>query len=411
VARVLLLTQFFPPETNAAANRIGPLATALGRRGRLVVLTLEPGYPEPDLYDVEATAAFDRAQAFAVRRPFSFRPHSRSLPVRAVREQLMALSLVFRGLRERPDVVIVSTPSMFLAPAAWLLARAESALFVWDVRDVTWRLASELGGARGPAATVLRLVERVMWAVLARADLVVTATPGITGLLEERGIPRARILTLPNTISAAVRDGLRDGDGGGPDSTSRTSRPTVAYAGLMGYSQGLDVLLPVARELRDIDFVLAGDGPQRAEIERRARELGLENVRFPGYLGRDGILDLYRRSDVLFVQTEDTPYTNAVVIPMKLHEYMAAARPIVYAGRGLAVDFLEEIGCAAIVPPRDPEALASAIRELAGDSERRRRLGARGRAYVDASETRETLAERFVDSIEALVRERRGGSR
>jgi colanic acid biosynthesis glycosyl transferase WcaI len=407
VAGVLLLTQFFPPETNAAANRIGPLATALGRRGPLVVLTLEPGYPEPDLYDVEATAAFDRAQAFAVRRPFSFRPHSRSLPVRAVREQLMALSLVLRGLRERPDAVVVSTPSMFLAPAAWLLARATSALFVWDVRDVTWRLASAVGRPRGPAVAALRLVERVMWAVLARADLVVTATAGITSLFEERGIARARILTLPNTISAGVRDALRD-DGSSPEGASR---PTVAYAGLIGYSQGLDVLLPVAREFRDVDFVLAGDGPQCAEIERRARELGLENVRFPGYLGRDGILELYRRSDVLFVQTEDTPYTNAVVIPMKLHEYMAAARPIVYAGRGLAVDFLEEIGCAAIVPPRDPEALASAIRELVGDPERRRRLGARGRAYVDASETREALAERFADSIEALVRERRGGSR
>jgi colanic acid biosynthesis glycosyl transferase WcaI len=405
MASVLLLTQFFPPETNAAASRLGPLAEALGARGRLVVLTLEPSYPEPELYDSEATAAFDRAQPFAVRRPFSFRPHSRSLPIRALREQLMALALVSRGLRDRPEVVIVSTPSMFLAPAAWLLARAKRALFVWDVRDVTWRLASELGGARGPAAAALRVVERVMWTALARADLVVTATPGITDLLEERGIPRDRILTLVNTISTAVRDALRH-NGAGPGDASR---PTVAYAGLIGYSQGLDVLLPVARELRDVEFVLAGDGPQRAEIERRARELGLENMRFSGYLGREGILELYRRSDVLFVQTEDTSYTNAVVIPMKLYEYMAAGRPIVYAGRGLAVDFLQEIGCAAIVPPREPGALASAIRELADDPERRRRLGACGRAHVDASETREALAERFADAIEALVRERRGG--
>jgi colanic acid biosynthesis glycosyl transferase WcaI len=407
VATVLFLTQFFPPETNAAASRVGPLATALGARERLVVLTLKPGYPEPDLYDVGATAAFDGAQGFAVRRPFSFRPHARSLPVRAVREQLMALALVLRGLRERADVVIVSTPSMFLAPAAWLLARSKSALFVWDVRDVTWRLASELGGARGPAAAALRLVERVMWAVLARADLVVSATPGITDLLEEHRIPRARILTLVNTISADVRDALRD-DGERPGGANRL---TVAYAGLIGYSQGLDVLLPVARELRDVEFVLAGDGPQRAEIQRRAGELGLRNMHFPGYLGRDEILDLYKSSDVLFVQTEDTAYTNAVVIPMKLHEYMAAGRPIVYAGRGLAVEFLEEIGCAAIVPPRDPTAIASSIGDLARDPERMRLLGERGRAFVEASEVREELAERLVDTIEALVLERRGGPR
>jgi putative colanic acid biosynthesis glycosyltransferase WcaI len=100
-----------------------------------------------------------------------------------------------------------------------------------------------------------------------------------------------------------------------------------------------------------------------------------------------------------------------VVIPMKLHEYMAAGRPIVYAGRGLAVEFLEEIGCAAIVPPRDPTAIASAIGDLARDPERMRLFGERGRAFVEASEVREELAERLVDTIEALVLERRGGPR
>lgn len=402
MADVLLLTQFFPPETNAAANRLGPLAEAVARRHRLVVLTLEPSYPSPDLYDSRAAAASDRERPYIVQRPFSFRPHARSLAVRGVREQAMALALAARGLRTRPDVVLVTTPSMFLAPAAWLLARLKSALFVWDVRDVTWRLAGELGVARGPAAAVLKLVERLMWTVVDRADLVVTATPGITELLVRRGVPRERILTHPNTISGAMREALRD-DGGGPD---RASRPTVAYVGLMGYSQGLDVLLRVASALRDVEFVLAGDGPQRAAIERHAGELGLQNVRFTGYLNREETIDLYRRSDILFVQTEDTSYTNSVVIPVKLHEYMAAGRPIVYAGRGLAVEFLEPIGCASIVRPRDAEAITSAIGALVGDPERMRALGVRGRAYVEAGKTREDLAETLVDELDVLLRRR-----
>jgi putative colanic acid biosynthesis glycosyltransferase WcaI len=403
VADVLLLAQFFPPETNAAANRIGPIAAALAGRERLRVVTLEPSYPSPERYDAAKTADHDRAQPYPVRRAFAFRPHTRSLPLRAAREQVMAIRLALRALRGPADIVVVSTPSMFLAPVAWFVARVKRALFVWDVRDVTWRLAGELAGARGPAAVALRLVERIMWAVLARADLVVSATPGITDFLAAHGVALERIHTHVNTISTELRDALH-ADGAAP----RAGRPTVAYAGLMGYSQGLDVLLPVARDLPDVDFVLAGDGPQRAGAERRAAELGLDNVAFTGYLGREGLVDLYRRSDVLFVQTEDTAYTNAVVIPMKLHEYMAAGRPIVYAGRGLAVDFLEGVGCAAIVPPRDPAAIAAAIRELTRDPERARLLGERGREYVDRSETREELAERLVDAIEALLRERKG---
>jgi colanic acid biosynthesis glycosyl transferase WcaI len=404
--KILLVTQFFPPETNAAAKRIEPVAAALACRHRLIVLTLRPSYPSADLYDPGSTAALDRARPYVVRRPFSFRPHGRSLVLRGLREQVMALALLARSLRERPDVVFVTTPSMFLAPAAWLLARIRSACFVWDVRDVTWRLADELGVASGPAARGLALVSKLMWRVLARADLVVSATPGITDLLEERGIARERIFTHVNTISGELRDALRE-NGSAPTAGSHR---TVAYVGLMGYSQGLDVLLPVARDLPEVEFVLAGDGPQRAEIERRAAELGLGNVTFPGYLGREETIDVYRRSDILFVQTEDTTYTNAVVLPVKLYEYMAAGRPIVYAGRGLAVDFLERVGCASIVPPRDAGAIAAAIRELVRDPERIRLLGARGRAHVEASEVREQLAERLVDELEALPAARRSSA-
>jgi colanic acid biosynthesis glycosyl transferase WcaI len=398
MARITVLTQFFPPETNPAVRRLEPLLDALARSHDITVTTLRPSYPRPELYDADAAAASDAQRRYRVRRTVTFKPHPRLLPVRAVREQAMAATLMVAAARDRADVVLASTPSMFLGPAGWALARATRARFVLDVRDLHWRLARELAADRTGRATglALRGLERHMWSVLKRADLIVSATPGITTVLLAEGVPEEKILTIANTISQEMLDELAPYADEVPK-----ERPVCAYVGLIGYSQGLEDLVDAARLRPEVDFVIGGDGSLRAELEARAK--GLANVRFTGYLDRSALVDFYRESDILFVQTRDSDYTNTTVIPVKLYEYMAASRPIVYAGTGLAVEFLRETGCALSVPPGDGAAIAAAVGELAGDPELRRRLGRSGRAFVERSERREQSAERLLVAIDELL--------
>jgi glycosyltransferase involved in cell wall biosynthesis len=401
MARVTVLTQFFPPETNPAARRLVPLLDALARTHQITVNTLRPSYPSPELYANGTAAASDARLPYRIRRTTTFRPHTRRLPVRAVREQAMAATLLLAAARDRADVVLASSPSMFLGPAGWALARAKRARFVLDLRDLHWRLARELAADRtGPASGLaLRALERHMWSVVKRADLIVSATPGITTLLLEAGVREDRVLTISNTISQELLDELA-----ACAEVVPKERPVCAYAGLIGYSQGLEDLVEAARLLPEVDFVIGGDGSMRAELEERAR--GLENVTFPGYLDRARLVDFYRRSDILFVQTRDSDYTNTTVIPVKLYEYMAASRPIVYAGTGLAVEFLQGADCALTVPPGDAAAIAEAVAQLAADAGRRRELGARGRAFVEGTERREESAERLVAAVDALLEDR-----
>ena len=287
---------------------------------------------------------------------------------------------------------------MFLGPAGWALARASRARFVLDLRDLHWRLARELAADRTGRVTglALRGLERHMWSIVKRADLILSATPGITTVLLAEGVQERKILTLANTISREVLDELEPCAAEVPK-----ERPVCAYVGLIGYSQGLEDLVDAARLAPEVDFVIGGDGSRRRELEERAH--GLENVRFTGYLDRAALVDFYRGSDILFVQTRASDYTNTTVIPVKLYEYMAASRPIVYAGTGLAVEFLGETGCAITVPPGDAPAIAAAVEELARDPERRRRLGSSGRAFVERSETREQTAERLVLALDELL--------
>ena len=152
---------------------------ALSKPHEVVVITLHPSYPSPDVYDLRDALAHDRRQHFRIDRTTTFVPHARSLAVRAVRERLMAIRLGLRAAREPADIVVTSSPSMFLAPVAWVLARAKSARLAWDVRDIGWEYAGESRLASGRLAPhLLKALRRYMWFVARRADIIVAATPG-----------------------------------------------------------------------------------------------------------------------------------------------------------------------------------------------------------------------------------------
>jgi colanic acid biosynthesis glycosyl transferase WcaI len=393
--RILLLTQFFPPETGAGANRVGPMADVLSKYYDVSVVTLKPSYPSPRQYKGVSLESHDARYSYAVKRTFSFYPHRGSLLLRALREQLMALRLALRALPEPADIVVTSSPSMFLGPVCLALARARKAKFAWDVRDVTWGYARDVAGPSLVRTFAARVLERYILYALRRADLVVGASRGITRLLVEGGVEPGKTVTVPNGISTDMLGDIVQRTAGKVENR----RPIVAYAGLIGYNQGLGVLLEAARMLPGVDFVLAGDGPELPLLKRKAKDLNVDNVSFVGYLGREKLLELYRQSDVLIALVRSRPTIDASMVPVKLFEYMATGRPIIYAGKGVAADLLRQIGCAVTVSPEDPEAICAAIVRLVRDPEQMRALGARGRARVRSDFNRGKLMEELAYAL------------
>jgi glycosyltransferase involved in cell wall biosynthesis len=392
--KLLLVTQLFPPETAAGANRVGAFAEALARRHALTVATLEPGYPDARLYAGVDWRAQDAARGCRVRRRPAFRPHGTSLVRRALREIGMSLALV-GSAGGGADLVIVSTPSMFLGPLAWVAARLRGARFAWDVRDLTWRYARESVPAGGIQRRLLGLLESVMLGVIRRSDLVIAATDGLAGVLRRQGVPAERTVTIPNGVARALLDAFPD------EPPPRTGRPRVTYAGLMGYNHGIGILVDVAARLPDVDFVLVGDGPERPALEARLRDGGHANVRLRGYVTDPAELAaVYRASDVLVNHTKATPTLDDIVFPAKTFEYFATRRPVVHAGRGWAADLLRERDVAVVVPPGDAGALARGIEEAIGDPARSRERAGRARCLVEQEYAREAQAERLAQEIE-----------
>jgi colanic acid biosynthesis glycosyl transferase WcaI len=385
--RILLISQVFPPETNAGANRLESMARILSNDYDVYIVTLKPSNPSPTQYRTLSLEHYDSQLPYNVRRTIAFHPRRGKFLVRALREHMMALVLGGYALSIPADIVVTSPPSMFLGPVGLVLAKIKRAKFVLEVRDITWNYAREVTNPSWMVKLGLWALEKYMIFVVRQADLVVGGSSGITKLLLENGVASDTIVTIPSGIS---RDLLRV-ISTATDSVPELARPKVTYSGTIGYNQDLGGLLDVALALPEVDFYFAGDGPELPLLRRKASKLGAQNIHFLGYLSREELLKVYAESDVLFAKVRSTPTLDATAMPTKLFEYMATGKPLVYAGKGLAVEFLEKIGCALTVASEDPEALTAAIQELVSDARLRHILGSKGRDFVRRNYHRDEL--------------------
>jgi putative colanic acid biosynthesis glycosyltransferase WcaI len=394
--RVALVTQFFPPETLAGANRVAAIADALAARASLLIVAPAPSYPDPSQYGSESsTPVLDGAR---IRRTRPVTAQRRAWPVRAAAESAMAARLARIAAQFRPSAIVASSPSMFLGPASIAAARIARAKFIWDLRDLTWEYGKEGDVIDGMIARrSLDGLARVMWATAAASDLVVCATDGVAGAVRDR-LPGARVETVRNGIDAEF---FATFDPSAPNAPTADGPTRVLYAGLIGHAQDLDVLVDVATLAQDFRITLAGDGPRRAALQALVEQRGLENVSFTGYVTPRELVRLYHSSDVLFAQLRDSELHSRTALPSKLLEYMAAARPIVYAGAGAAASFVEETASGVVAAPGDAQAIVAAVRRVAASEGRE--MGERGRAYVSGLPSRSEEMRSFAQFVEEVA--------
>ena len=306
---------------------------------------------------------------------------------------------------EAPDVVIASSPPLTVAIPGWLAARRHDAPLVFEVRDLWPESAITTGvvSAGGLLARMLAWLERKACEASA---LIAVLTPAFADDLTARGLARPqKIVVVPNGADSSFAPGARDGairrqfDWG--------DRIVALYAGAHGRANALGQLLDAAaclRHRRDVLLVLAGDGPERAGLVRAAADRGLDNVAFLGPRPKSEMPNLIRAADIGLAALQRNP-TFKTVYPNKVFDYMASARPVVVAIDGAARRLVcDEAEAGIFAEPEDGQAIADAIVRLADDPNARARLGDNGSRWVRAHATREAMASRYLDQLDALVR-------
>lgn len=306
---------------------------------------------------------------------------------------------VFR--RSRPDVVVVMSPPLTLGLTGWLAARLARVPFVFNVQDIFPDVAVELGAIRNrPVIAVLRWLERFVYR---RADAVTVLSDDLRGNVEAKlaGRGGTSVRVIPNFVDTGrIVPGDRD------NSYRREhglgDRTVVMYAGNLGFSQPVELLVEAARALADLDdlvFVINGAGSTRPSLEETASDL--DNVVFADLQPADRLPEVLAAADVHVIVLRRGLARSSV--PSKLYSILAAGRPVVASiDEGTEVaKVLAETGAGVAVPPQDGAAFTDAIRRVV-ESPERAAMGSAGRRFVEEWVSPAGVAAAYGDLFEEL---------
>lgn len=403
--RLLILTQYFPPEVGAPQNRLFELAIRLKKQGvEVTVLTAMPNYPRmiihPDyLGKQNLVEVMDGLQ---VHRTSIYVSTDRSI----IKRLLNYFSFVYtswrygRKLNGKFDYVFCESPPLFLGISAVLLARRFKAKLIFNVSDLWPESAEKLG-----LVTNRFLLRISTWLeeYLYRSSTIISGqTQGIVANIKSR-FPDKVVYWLPNGVDLSYYN---------PDNYSKAWRSSAGfrdddflllYAGIIGHAQGLEIILHAARMLSDLPsckFILLGDGPEKSRLMTLAKELGLTNLVFMDPVTKVIMPEIVAASDVAVIPLRKLELFKGA-IPSKIFESLSMKKPILLGVEGEARDlFITEGKCGLAFTPESVEELAQAVRQLERDRDLVREFGENGRKYAADKFDRNQIAADFLKLLD-----------
>lgn len=398
--RVLIFSQFFPPEVGATQIRLEVFARALADAGHNVTVIAEvPNHPS-GVIPPEWRGRFvhrTAEQGYNVLRVWVYTSPRKSFWRRLafyLTYSINAIVVALTMIRRRPDVVFASSPPLPVLTSALVTATLWHRPFVVDIRDLWPAIGVALGELRGRRAVRLaRALERLLYR---RAAAVVCVTQGFIEHVVAEGAAPGKVHLLPN---GTLPDVFR------PDSHDSMLQSrlglgdafVVGYVGLHGIAQGLHTLLDAAALLDDepgIRFLFVGDGPIKGELVAAAAARGLDNVVFADQVAVEDAPKFINACDVMVVPLRRLDLLQTFV-PSKIFDYLACAKPVVIMADGEARRLVEESGTGVFVEPEDSDGLARAVVSLRDDPTALKAMGALARPFVCRSFDRHEIAPRL----------------
>jgi colanic acid biosynthesis glycosyl transferase WcaI len=394
--KILVMTQFFPPETGAASVRTAAVVRELGCRGYdVTVVAAFPSFPSGVIEGSYRGRSLVEESFDGVRiiRLWTYASPRLSKFDRILNWLTFGASLAIYLFvnRQRPDFIYVSVPPLSLMPLAVLAKRLYGAPLIADVRDVLpdRALHLEMWKRNG---LLTRFVGFVASRFYAWTDLIATLNETCRDEIIARCDKPDKVIVFPNGFDPIT-----------PTSVSPYQRSAgefvASYAGNIGMTSGVDVILDAAEHLKQMPrfrLLIIGGGNERAKLESRIKKDGLTNVTMLGPRTAEDAASAQLESDLCIV-----PLRKGVpdTIPKKLYDALALGRPVVVCANGEAARFIDESGGGVCINPEDGLSLAGAIRRLAEEPKNLELYGRKGREFVAARYSRAQLVQAFVEEI------------
>lgn len=397
--RILLYTQYFPPETNAPANRWEYFCHYLVNQGHEVfVLTSFPNHPLRKIFPGYKNKWFFQEEKNGVKifRTWTFIPASTKFIPRLINYLSFAFSSYLNIRRIPPvDLIIISLPPLFIGLTGLKFAQKRNIPVVLDVRDL-WPEAAVSTGylKRGLLAYWAEKKSEYLYKM---AIKILVNSPALLEILRcQYALPDEKLEYLAN--GADLEFFAQKIDHSFVERQYNLyDKFVVLYTGLLGYAQAPEVMVQAANLLKDnkdIVFLIIGTGPLASALKIQAKKLKLTNVIFTGLRPHEEMPQYVSLADVCLI-----PYKNQETfqnnLPSKMFDYLAAGKPMIINLEGEASRIILEAQAGLLVKPEDPQALADGILKLYHDKFLREKMGMVGKTYAANNFDKKELVERL----------------
>jgi len=401
---ILFFSHYFPPEGNAPASRTYENCKRWVRQGhKVTVITCAPNVPDGVVYDGYKNKLYQiqNIDGIHVIRVWTYIAANKGTIRRIINYVSYMFGAVFVSLFiKKPSLIIATSPQFFCGWAGVIVSRLRRIQFILEIRDIWPESIAAVG-----ALVNKRLLRILKWFELKMyisAKHIVTVGKGYKQKLIEKGVQANDISVITNGFDGEIFHPQQ------PDENVRQHYNLehefiCSYIGTIGMACGLDVVIRAAKLLKnkqrnDIKFLLIGSGAVKTQLQQQALEENLDNIVFVGGQDKRFIPDFFSITDACLVHLKKIELFKTV-LPSKIFEAAAMAKPIILGVEGFAAEFLKQANAGICIEPENAEQLAQSVENLADDPQLCQSLGKAGREYVVKHHDRDSLANEYLDII------------
>jgi len=402
--KLIILTQYFPPEVGAPQNRLYEMAVRMQKIGvQIEVLTAMPNYPSMEIHKEYKGKWYvkEEMEDMRIHRAWIWVGKSKNILPRLLNYFSFVFSSFWIGAFKlnKADYLLCESPPLFLGISAVLLKRLKSAKLIFNVSDLWPESAEKLGLIKNKS--LLSLTTKLEEYLYKSSALITGQTQGIIKNIHDR-FPGKTVYWLPNGVDLSFYN---------PDRITTTWREQngfskedfiILYAGIIGHAQALESIIKAAELIKNqasIKWVLLGSGPVKDMLIAMQQEMKLSNVYFYPPVPKSTMPEILKAIDVSLVPLKNIELFRGA-LPSKVFEALAMKKPLLLGVEGEAKDLFIEQGKAGLAfKPEDAEDLVKNTLYLYNNKAEAAKLGENGRNYVEANFNRDSIAEKFFNFL------------
>ena len=309
-------------------------------------------------------------------------------------------SLVKAFFLKKPDVYIVTSPSIFVGISAIIVSKLKRVPFIFEVRDL-WPESAVATGVLNNKF-LLDILYWLEYRLYKYSKKIVVLTPAFKENIEKR-FPEfiGKIEIITNGADFSIMGKEHQGEQL-REKLGWNGKKVFTYLGAHGVANDLIQVVEAAKAFKyekQVHFVLIGDGMQKKLLKQKASEYNLKNIEFINSVPKHEVVDYVNASDVCMAILKKTD-TFKTVYPNKVFDYMSCKKPVFVTIDGITRDLIETSNCGLYAEPENIGEFKNIVDKfLSMSDEELKTFGENGYKYVKENFDREKLADRYIELI------------